>query len=594
MSSWLVAAAPAFPLLLSLLHPLPRLRPWLVVVAPWGALPALVLALHPGMVGAQFEVSGLLMGLTLTVDPTGRAFLFLTALLWLGCGLFAARYHETDERRETFFGFFSLTMAGNLGLVLAGDALSFYFLFALMTFAGYGLVTHRRGVTAERAGRVYIVMAILGELFILTGLFALGWVVGTVPSFGGEIEAGWVALEVRGAAAGVALLLILGFGVKAGLVPVHLWLPLAHPVAPTAASALLSGAMIKAGLLAWIRFLPGEMGLPFLGGALIVAGLVAAFWGVIVGLAQDDPKVVLAYSSISQMGYMAAGLGVFLHGPEWAPVAVVAIIAYALHHGVAKAALFLSVGVGDRNPGGGLGRIQGAWVLVLSGLPALALAGAPLTSGAFAKGGLKGAVEGLGGVWYALLDPILIAGAFGTALLMLRFLFVLERRIAQAEGGELPVSGTMDLRIRGPWLGLIGIGLLGPLWYPTFLPFVAGVPAPSAASGWFSALLPVVLAAAVAWVVLRRPGVLGAIGRLRIPPGDLVVPVERTAAMGTSAATRLGAASATRVRWLVERSRSDRDRAPGGTWSDLVLSEGPVLGLLLVLVGAALAAALLL
>jgi hydrogenase-4 component B len=105
-------------------------------------------------------------------------------------------------------------------------------------------------------------------------------------------------------------LLLLGLGVKAGMVPLHIWLPLAHPAAPVAASAVLSGTMIKTALLGWMRFLPvGAVALPEWGGLLAGAGTLTLLFALPIGLTQSDPKVVLAYSSISKMGLMMLVLG---------------------------------------------------------------------------------------------------------------------------------------------------------------------------------------------------------------------------------------------------------------------------------------------
>src|SRR5215470_16478408 len=110
----------------------------------------------------------------------------------------------------------------------------------------------------------------------------------------------------RGAA---MTLLILGFGLKIGLVPGHVWMPLAYTAAPIPAAAALSGAAVKAGVIGLIRFLPLGPAMPRWGEALAAAGLFSAFYGVIIGLTQKHPKTVLAYSSISQMGLLAAALG---------------------------------------------------------------------------------------------------------------------------------------------------------------------------------------------------------------------------------------------------------------------------------------------
>jgi formate hydrogenlyase subunit 3/multisubunit Na+/H+ antiporter MnhD subunit len=577
----LLVLAPGLPVGLALLWPVPRLRRGLVAVAPWAALPALILALHPGVEGAAVHIPALFTGLHLGVDGIGRAFLLVTALLWVAAGTFARAYHARDPLRGAFFGFFVLTMAGNLGVVLAGDMLSFYLSFALMTFAAYGLVVHRRDEEARRAGRIYVVLAILGELCILMALFSLGWAFRGMPVFGEDMGTAWSALHEVGWAGGVAALVVAGFGVKAGLAPLHLWLPLAHPVAPTAASALLSGAMIKAGLLAWIRFLPGEPALPELGLVLAALGVASAFYGVVVGLAQDDPKTVLAYSSVSQMGYMAVGVGLLMQAPGWAPMGLLAVALYAVHHGVAKGALFLAVGVGDRAPGG-----PSRWpllVTVVAALPALALAGAPLTSGARAKGALKGALRELEPGWYQTLDLVLLLAAVATTLLMVRFLATLRRRMAEGEEGHRNGAVTAPWGPAIPWLALVGIGALGGLWLPLAHRVPEGFDLPGLGSGLWGAAWPVLVGGGVGWAIWRRSALLGPLAGVRLPAGDLVVLCEWLFRQ----VRRLpwGILEEGKGQWVIDAVRRGQER--GHEWAawaaarDLHLARGPVVGVIL-------------
>ncbi|HKK93732.1 MAG TPA: complex I subunit 5 family protein [Longimicrobiales bacterium] len=528
----LLIATPGAPALLGALWPVSRMRKILVAAAPWAALPALALAILPGAEGATVSASTLFTGLHLTLDTTGRAFLVLTALLWVLAGAFARSYHATDPRRGAFFGFFVLTMAGNMGVVLAGDILSFYLFFAVMTFAAYGLVAHRRDGEARRAGRVYIVMAILGEVALLAGVLALGWAGAGVPEFGSATVEAWSALHEAGWASGAAALLVLGFGVKAGVVPLHLWLPLAHPVAPTAASALLSGVMIEAGVLAWVRFLPSELALPAVGTGLALVGVVSIFYGVAAGLAQDDPKTVLAYSSVSQMGYLAMGTGALLRTEGWATAGLLAVILFALHHGVAKGALFLAVGVADRTPPSPRSRWQHL-VPAVAALPALALAGAPLTTGAMAKTTLKSGLRELAPAWYAPLDPVLLGASVGTTLLMARFLIRL--RVRMTDRSRHHPNGSGDARadrrqafagLLAPWLILVALGVAGPVWLSGVVPSGVDAALPGPWDGAGEAAWPVMAGVLVAGVVWRRPDFLGRIGRLRVPPGDLLIPLE--------------------------------------------------------------------
>jgi len=609
-----------FPLAVALLWVFARLRPLGLQLAPFGALPALLLALLALPMGgggaapevgdpvASLTLSLLFTGVDLTLDGTGRAFLLFTAILWLAGGLFARGYHATDGRRGRFFLFFSLTLAGNLGLIVAGDILGFYLFFALMTFAAYGLVVHTASAEALRAGRIYIVMAILGEVALLAGLFSLGGAFGGVPTFGAEMEATWVELVAgEGPTFGgttLALILAAGFGVKAGLIPLHLWLPLAHPVAPTAASALLSGAMIKAGLLGWMRMLPAETALPEVSVVFLVVGGVAALYGVVVGILQDDPKTVLAYSSVSQMGYMAMGTGLLVARPDLVPWAGTALALYAVHHGIAKGALFLSVGLADRVPRmAGTDHPDGAgwWILGGTALPALALAGLPLTTGALAKNTLKDGIEELGGAAYAVLDVYLPLAALGTTLVLARFLVTLRRRRERAEPGPaqgdspLPFSyGTWTLV--APWSVLVVLGAGGMAWLPKVVDTPPALTLPGPGTEILVGLVPVLLGIGLAGLVIRLTGSGGPthslparLVQLRIPAGDLLIPLEALLRrLPRPDQERWVAALEARRRRSIAWGRLVARRLDRLAARDVETVNGPLLGIILALLAAGL------
>ncbi|MBS3934492.1 MAG: hypothetical protein KGZ35_09055 [Truepera sp.] len=454
-------------------------------LAPWAAAPGVALAAF-GEVGSELNLPWLLLGTRLGLDETGRVFLLLTALLWLLASLYGQVYGQSDPRQQRYLGFWLLTLAGNLGVILAHDLVTFYLCFALMTLAAFGLVVHRDNPEAHRAGRVYLVMALLGEGLILAGLVAAAMAVGglLLPALAG-VSLGAVP----------SLLLALGFGVKVGVVTIHMWLPLAHPIAPTPASAVLSGAMIKAGLLGWLRFLPlGEAALPTVGGLLAALGLIGAFYAALVGFTQREAKTVLAYSSVSQMGLVTLAVGLAMAYPQLWPAASIVTLAFAMHHGLVKGALFLGIGVGPRSV-----------VLVGLSLAALAMIGLPLTGGALVKSLLK---EVVGGGWLELLVSL---SATGTTLLMLRVLVLVGRQSAAATPHLLPF-----------WLASLVAGLFAlPLWA-----FAAGWPLTEHLG----------LSLDKAWTLVW-PGLLGlslftalgGFGRLRfpqLPPGDLLVGLE--------------------------------------------------------------------
>ena len=138
-------------------------------------------------------------------------------------------------------------------------------------------------------------------------------------------------------------LLIAGFGLKIGLVPLHVWMPLTYTAAPIPAAAVLSGAAVKAGVIGFIRFMPFDAAMPGWGEALAAIGLFSAFYGVAIGITQSNPKTVLAYSSVSQMGLIAAVIGMGLAAGDSSTASAAGFI--AAHHVLVKGALFLAIGV---------------------------------------------------------------------------------------------------------------------------------------------------------------------------------------------------------------------------------------------------------
>jgi formate hydrogenlyase subunit 3/multisubunit Na+/H+ antiporter MnhD subunit len=507
----------------------PKTRALLLPLAP---LPALVFALA-GPPAATPDLSWILLDVHLDADPVGRLLLAMTAVVWIAAG---ASARPLAAAAPGFASLFLLTLTGNLGLLVAADVVSLYAGFALMTFSAYGLVVHERSPFALRAGRVYVVLAAIGEVLLLAGLLLAV----------AEAEATTFA-EVSAAIAGsgrrelVVGLLVVGFGIKAGIVPLHLWLPLAHPAAPVPASAVLSGTMIKAGLVGWLRVLPlGEVGLPGWAAVLLGLGLASAFAGVLLGLVQDDPKVILAYSSISQMGIITTMVAVGLGVPGAAVPAVLAASLYAAHHGFAKGALFLGVGVAKRT----VTPERHRWVLGGMLFAALSLAGAPLTSGWVAKGATKEAVAALGagggvtagggrmpGPDAEALTLLLSLAAAGTTLLMVRLLWSLRR---PATAG--PAPGPDDRVAAFAWVALLAVVAVGSWVLPRWL--LPGLPAPEVYGGaLWDGLWPLLLGgglAAAGWAAdrgvarSRGPGARPSwwARRPAVPAGDVVVLVE--------------------------------------------------------------------
>lgn len=519
----------------------------LALLAPWLALPALRWArgraiawiaaplplLLLGVLGVgSLEAPQMLLGSAFAVDALNRPLLLLAGIGWALGGWYAGAAIEVRPRH--FGVFWLLTLAGQALALLAADLASFYAGYVLMTLAAYGLVVHTRSDEAWRAGRVYLVLALAGEMAILTGLLMLGAAVGNVRFDTLDAQ----LLQGLGAA---PWLLLAGFAVKLGIVPLHVWLPLAHPVAPVPASAVLSGLLVKAGLLGMLRLLPPGS-LPA-SEWLILVGLLTAAWGALVGMTQQRLKTVLAYSTVSQMGLLFVGVAALQAGHD-AVAASAALGLFALHHGLNKIALFLAAGQ----------RLQGWLAHALFLLPALAIAGLPLTAGALSKDALKYSLSEAALEHWLL--PLSLSSVLSTALLLHAW------RLARAntKGRE---------RIHPAWALAALAGLLLPwLWAPAL---------PSLSSLW-NGLWPVLLGIA-GYVLARRSGQR----MIEIPEGDLLRPIESAVAALMSPLRQLG-----------ERWRSWQvpaaDPLPGAgrlAFVERVLSQVPVvgIGLLIVLLG---------
>ncbi|MEE4146497.1 MAG: proton-conducting transporter membrane subunit [Halieaceae bacterium] len=448
LSRLLLPVVLILPWLLLCLTAASRITPWLrrCLVVP----PAVCLLLALSAPAAPLELPGLLLGSQFGVDGVNRVFLAVTALAWLAASVLAVSFLGTAVRPRRFLACFVLAMGGNFALVLSQDAVSFFTGFALMSLAAYGLVNHRGDTASTYAGRVYIVLAITGEVLLFAALIGLVHGVGQFqfPLRFDAPPADWAIACA-----------VLGFGVKAGMLPLHMSIPLSYGAAPLAGGVALAGAMLNAGLLGWLRWLPlgsfelGDWGLFFAG-----AGLLGVVWGVVQGVRQASPTALLGYSSISQVGLMMLFIGAgFLAPGQW-PLFLPLLGYFVLHHAIAKTALFCA-------SSGHLPAVGPRWLwwLVFS-LPGLALIGVPLSTGSLAKAGLVEVVTSPG-VGLVSLAPWLTLATAGTAVLMARWLYLAIR-----------AGQSREVLAPAPWvaLALAALVALGPL-----LAMLFGVPVPA-------------------------------------------------------------------------------------------------------------------
>jgi hydrogenase-4 component B len=337
----------------------------------------------------------------LHVDSTSAIFVFLTALVWFAVSLYAPGYVKHERRVLTFYVCFLITFAAVLGVFLAGDFLTLLLCFEVMTVASFFWVFHRQDPEAVRASYLYLFFGIFAGLCLTTGIVLLG-AGGGSPRIGvGVIESPSSSCVTWG-----LVLLVVGFGMKAGMVPFHVWLPHAHSVAITPGSALLSGVLIKAGAYGLIR--TGELagfGMPvatnasWLGPALVAFGVVTMLLGVVLALFQSNAKKLLAYHSISQMGYIILGLGVGLFMGSEGSLGLAGAIYHVFNHALFKSVLFLGVGIVYIRTGEiDLYRMGGLWrklpvTALLMLVAALGIAGVPGLNGYASKTLLHHAVS---------------------------------------------------------------------------------------------------------------------------------------------------------------------------------------------------------
>jgi multicomponent Na+:H+ antiporter subunit A len=443
-------------------------------IASWlwvAPIPALAAAVF-GNWNSHVMLSGAPYHVTLMLDTSGCMLMIAASLLWIAAGASVPGHFRNRAIGRSFPVCWLLTLIGSMGIFLAADLASFLVFYALVSLPAYDLVTYDGTHAAHRAGAVYIGFALLGENLLLVGFVLLA----LNASSGSLMIADLVrALNAAPSRDVILSLLIAAFGMKIALLPMHFWMPLSYTVTPVPAAAVLSGAAVKAGIIGLIRFLPLDMALPGWGELLTIVGLCGAFYGVVVGITQMDPKTVLAYSSVSQMGFLAAVLGMGLSAGDGAVAPIAAF--YAAHHVLVKGALFLAIGVAAA-----IRARQTMLVLVPGAVIALGLAGLPLTGGALAKLAAKVPFG------YGLAGVLATCSAAGTALLMLHFLQRVASAANQKAAKEPPMVlvaawlATALLCVAVPWAAypLAGLGsffdaLAPAMIWKTLWPVLVGV-----------------------------------------------------------------------------------------------------------------------
>ncbi len=365
------------------------------------------------------------LGLSVRVDILSFCLALISSLVWALVSIYSLDYMSHEHGTDRYYPIFIFVLGSCLGIFMAGDFFTLFVFFELMSLLSYVLVIHEETKEALRAGYKYLIMTIIGGLALFFAIVIVFELAGTVSLSAGTLVA------VPGTMAFLAFIsFLIGFGMKAGMFPLHVWLPDAHPVAPSPASALLSGIMLKTGAYGLLRVIYTVFDVSLVKEGhwdllVLVLAVITILLGSAVALTQEDLKRRLAYSSVGQMGYVLMGMVLFTER------ALIGDIFHIFSHALMKSTLFLAAGAiiwktGLRNINDlhGIGKkmplTMGAFTLA-----ALAMIGIPPLNGFLSKLNLGlGALEAgapvylfillvsslMNGLYYL---PIIVAAFFG-------------------------------------------------------------------------------------------------------------------------------------------------------------------------------------
>lgn len=376
----------------------------------------------------QLYISDIMgVGLHLKLDLFRYVFVWVTAFVWFLTTLYSTQYLIRYKHRNRYYGFFMATYASTLGIFVSENLLNLFTFFEMMSFASYALVIHDEDEYSHEAGKSYISMALAGGLFLLMGLLLLYFYTGslTISDFShGITEIGKVRYVIF-------TLIFIGFGVKASVIPFHSWLPKAHPAAPTPASAILSGILIKTGIfgimIMVLKLMHNDPYIPYL---LIIFGCVNILHGGILAMMQRNIKRILAYSSMSQSGYILMGIGLSGVLGHRGGLAITATLYHIFNHAIYKVLLFMGVGIVyvilhelSINKIAGFGRNKNMLRFIFM-LGFLAIIGMPGTNGFISKTLLHEAIveaklEHLG-LFFPIVESVFIIGGSLTVAYLLK------------------------------------------------------------------------------------------------------------------------------------------------------------------------------
>ena len=435
----------------------------------------------------SFEIPGILeLGISFRIDMLGYIVLLLSSFIWFYVSVYAHTYMEHEQHSTRFFFFLGVTYSSVVGAIVSGDLLTMFLFFEVMTLSSYMLVIHGQDDACYKAGYNYMIMGLIGGFLIFVAIILMYFNMGSL-SFVSAIqrfeELGSLKYWIMG-------LIVFGFGIKAGMAPVHVWLPRAHPVAPSPASAILSGVMIKIGAFGILRVAtsyyfpikgsttgsgdPIWMFSETVGAIVIWTGIVTMTIGVFMALQQSNMKKMLAYHSVSQMGYIIMGIGVALYLGYKGAMGYTGAIYHIINHALFKSILFMVAGVvywhtRELN----MYKLGGLWkklpiTTIVFIIAALGISGVPLFNGYVSKTILHHSIVeayeyGSGVFFYA--EIIFMIVSAGTAASFIKmFYYVFMRKTDNTYPYATFDFSSFDIAL---WAMAIFVILIGI--FPTFI-----------------------------------------------------------------------------------------------------------------------------
>lgn len=317
---------------------------------------------------------------------------YIALFMWSVSLLFSKEYFAHYSHKARYYGFMLLTMFATLGVFMAKDLFTMFIFFEVMSLSSYVWVVQEETEEALKVGVTYLTIAVIGGMVMLMGLFLLNHALGTlqIDKLYQAVQSVWSEKSVQIYTAG--FLMLFGFGAKAGMFPLHFWLPKAHPVAPAPASALLSGILTKCGILG-ILVLTAQVFVHDLtwGSVILTLGVFGMVVGAVLAVFSVNLKRTLACSSVSQIGFILVGVGMQCFLGEENALAVRGTFLHMVNHSLIKLLLFNLAGVIymnthalDLNTVRGFGRKK-PFLMITFLMGALGIGGMPLLNGYVSK-----------------------------------------------------------------------------------------------------------------------------------------------------------------------------------------------------------------